>query len=62
MSIHSKELLGKTVTAWQPFSCSVLSDEDEREEQSKLESFINNYYRNQVLDLRVKVGANSCKN
>ncbi len=56
MSIHSKKSLGRTITAWQPSSCFVLSDEDVAVMQSKLESFTNNYYRNQFLDLRVKVG------
>lgn len=31
MSSHSKELSGKTITTWQPFSSSVLSEEDARE-------------------------------
>ncbi len=31
MSSHSEELLGKTITIWQPFSSSVLSEEDARE-------------------------------
>ena len=31
MCIYSKESLEKTITAWQPFSSSVLSEEDARE-------------------------------
>jgi len=62
MPVHLKLIFGKTITGWQAFSCFVLSDENVGVEQSKLESFINNYYRNQFLDLRVKVGVNSCKN
>lgn len=61
MSIHLKELLRKTITAWQSFSCSVLSGEDVGVEQPKLESFVNNYYENESLDLRVEVGVNLCK-
>lgn len=35
---------------------------DTGDEQSKLESFIDNYYENQSLDLRVEVGVILCKN
>ncbi len=62
MSVHLKLIFGKTITAWQSFSCSVLSGEDAGDEQLRIESFINNHYRNQFLDLEVKVGVKSCQN